>query len=129
MRRSSQKGYDKFTEMARHAWDVVMAACGADPRVTVYFLWHSTTDDGGTTRAKTIGKLLDEKIYLEGMVTIVLRSMRKDREYIFRTQTNGQDTCKSPIGLFATEEIPNDLAIVDETIREYYEIRKKKETA
>ena len=125
MRTSAQKGYDKFTLMAKHGWDVVMAAFGADPRVRVYLLWHCQTDDQGTTRAKTVGRMLDEKIYLEGMVSIVLRSMRKDREYIFRTQTTGQDTCKSPIGLFAGEEIPNDLAAVDAAIREYYEIGKK----
>lgn len=126
MRTSAQKGYDKFTLMAKHAWDVVMAACGSDPRVRVYLLWHCSTDEGGTTRAKTIGRMLDEKIYLEGMVSIVLRSLRKDREYIFRTQTTGQDTCKSPIGLFANEEIPNDLAVVDAAIREYYGIGAKK---
>lgn len=126
MRTSTQKGYDKFTIMAKHMWDVVMAACGADPRVRVYLLWHSSTDDGGTTRAKTIGKMLDEKIYIEGMVSIVLRSTRKDRQYIFRTQTTGQDTCKSPIGLFSEEEIPNDLAVVDAAIRDYYGIGVKK---
>jgi hypothetical protein len=128
MRRSSQKGYDKFTEMARHGWDVVMAACGAHPLLRVYLLWHCQTDDTGTTRVKTVGRMLDEKIFLEGMVTIVLRSMRKDRDYIFRTQTNGSDTCKSPIGLFATEEIPNDLALVDSRIRDYYDIGKKPQT-
>lgn len=125
MRRSAEKGYDKFTQMARHGWDVVMAACGSDPRVRVYMLWHCQTDDAGNTRAKTVGRMLDEKVFLEGMVSIVLRSMRKDREYIFRTQTTGADTCKSPIGLFASEEIPNDIAAVDAAIRDYYSIGKK----
>lgn len=87
----------------------------------VYFVMHVDKNDFGETKPKTIGKLLDEKVCVEGLFTIVLTAERRDDgEYIFRTKTNGSDVSKSPIDLFDSEEIPNDLKRVDEQIREYY---------
>ena len=71
---------------------------------------------------KTIGKLLDEKITLEGLVTIVLQTAVVNGQYIFTTQNNGQNTVKSPMGLFETEHIENDLKVVDDAICEYWGI-------
>lgn len=122
MRRSSEKGFDKFTEIARNAWNIVMAAQAAPPHVRVYFLTHTETSDRGQTKIKTIGKMLDEKITLEGMFTIVMRSMRLDGEYVFSTQTNGYDTVKTPMDLFSTETIENDLNTVDQSIKNFYRL-------
>lgn len=84
----------------------------------VYVVMHEDSDDFGRSRIKTIGKLLDEKVTVEGMVSIVLRSTIRDGEYLF--QTNGEGICKSPEGMFAEEYVPNDLRAVDAAIREYW---------
>jgi hypothetical protein len=120
MRRSAETGFQKFTDIAKDAWDILMAASGQEDEKRVYILAHSTTDDSGKTKAKTIGKLLDEKITIEGLLTIVLRTAVINGQYLFRTQNTGSDTTKSPIGMFADEHIPNDLAEVDKAICEFY---------
>lgn len=120
MRRSSETGFTKFTEIGRHAWDILNAAANLPDDVRVYILAHTETNDLGKVKAKTIGKMLDEKITIEGMVTIVLRTAVINGKYIFTTQNNGSDTVKSPIGLFETEHIDNDLKAVDDAIQAYY---------
>ena len=93
----------------------------------IYFIMHEDKNDFGDIKPKTIGKMLDEKVCLEGMFTIVLRSIKTNDKYVFRTQTDGFDVCKSPIGMFESEEIDNDLKFVDDKIREYWELYPKKE--
>lgn len=114
--------FAKYNDIARHAWDVLMEASALPDSKRVYILSHTSTDDFGRTKIKTIGKLLDEKIVLEGLVTIVLRTMKVNDQYRFSTQNNGSDTVKSPIGLFYSEQIENDLFAVDNAICEYYGI-------
>jgi hypothetical protein len=80
------------------------------------------TDPNGNEKFKTIGKMLDEKITLEGMFTIVLKTVVQDGKYFFSTQNNGQDTVKAPMGMFEAPLIENDLAAVDAAIRDYYGI-------
>lgn len=122
MRRSHEKGFEKFTDIGRNAWDVVTAAAGLSNSRRVYLLAHTSTDDGGFTKVKTIGKLLDEKICVEGMVSIVLRTMVQDGRYFFRTHNSGADTVKTPMGMFDNDFIDNDLAAVDAAICDYYQI-------
>ena len=122
MRRSAETGFQKFTDIAKDAWEILMAASGQSPEKRIYILAHSTTDESGKTKAKTIGKLLDEKITIEGLLTIVLRTAVINGQYLFLTQNNGSDTTKSPIGMFDSEHIPNDLAEVDKAIVEFYGI-------
>lgn len=124
MRRTGERGYDKFTEMALHAWQVAKIASELTDDVRVYILSHTDTKDDGTIKAKTIGKLLDEKITLEGLFSIVLRTGKNDGGYFFRTKNNGSDTVKTPIDLFDSEAIENDLAKVDAAICEYYELNQ-----
>lgn len=126
MRSSEEVGFSKFTRLAKNVWNIIMTANDSDDDLRVYMLSHTDEDDQGNTKAKTIGKLLDEKICLEGLTTVVLRSMRVNDEYIFSTQNNGRDTCKSPKGMFTEEHIPNDLAMVDDAICDYYEIKTTK---
>ena len=120
MRRSSEKGYEKFTEIARHAWDIVNMVRELPADVIVYVMCHTDTDQDGTEKIKTIGKMLDEKICLEGMSTIVLKTNVSDGQYTFLTQNNGSDTVKSPAGMFSSYAIDNDLKYVDTKIRNYY---------
>lgn len=122
MRRATERGYDKFTEIARHAWDIADCVRELPGDVIVYIMCHTDTDAEGTERLKTIGKLLDEKICLEGMSTIVLKTNVSDGQYTFLTQNNGKDTVKSPAGMFPSYAIDNDLNYVDEKIRNYYEL-------
>lgn len=122
MRRATERGYDKFTEIARHAWDIANCVRTLPADVIVYVLCHTDTDQDGFEKLKTIGKLLDEKIVLEGMSTIVLKTAVSDGQYMFLTQNNGKDTVKSPAGMFPAYAIDNDLKYVDQKIRSYYEL-------
>lgn len=126
MRRSDEKSYDKFTEIARHAWEVIMGLAALPSHVRVYMLTHAEEDANGGTKAKTIGKMLDEKICLEGLFTTVLRTSVQDGQYLFATRNNGSDTVKSPMGLFEEDFIENDLKKVDDEIVSYYDINTAK---
>lgn len=120
MRRAYENGWDKFTEIGRHAWDIADKVRELPSNVIVYVMCHTDTDAEGVERLKTIGKLLDEKIFLEGMSTIVLKTIVSDGKYSFVTQNNGKDTVKSPADMFPGYQIENDLWYVDQKIREYY---------
>lgn len=122
MSRSSEKGYDKFTDIGKGAWNVFNAAGSLAEHRRVYILAHTQTDDFGAVRMKTVGKMVDQTLVPEGYFTIVLRTEIVNGAYLFSTQTNGQDCCKSPIGMFADRHIENDLAKVDQAICDFYEL-------
>lgn len=122
MRRSAEMGYQKFTDIARDYWllvaEVIPRAVPDDR--TVYILSHVETTDQGREKAKTIGRLLDDKITVEGLFSIVLKTAVKDGAFYFSTVNSGRDTVKAPMGLFSAPLIDNDLRAVDVAIREYY---------
>ncbi len=120
--RSTEKGYDKFTDIAKNAWNVFNAAGDLAEHRRVYILAHTQTDDFGQTKMKTVGKMVDQTLVPEGYFTIVLRTEVINGNYRFATQTNGQDCCKSPISMFADQHIDNDLAFVDDTITDFYQL-------
>jgi hypothetical protein len=92
----------------------------------VYLMMHEEKNDFGDVKPKTIGKLLDEKVCLEGMFTIVLRAaINGQGKHVFATQSSGFDVAKSPMGMFNEIEIDNDLKAVDVAIREYYGFTNK----
>lgn len=126
--RSTEKGYDKFTDIAKNAWNVFQQAGALEYWQRVYIMTHTQTDDVGNVRMKTVGKMVDSMIVPEGYFTIVLRTEVINGQYLFSTQTNGQDCCKSPIGMFADQHIDNDLQSVDSQICEYYGIPKSAQT-
>ena len=114
--RAAEKGYDKFTDIAAHFRNLVHFVNDLDDdNKIVYFLHHSEPDTDGREKVKTIGKILDEKLTVEGCFDIVLYC----QDHEFYTQSNGQSTAKSPEGMFDLK-IPNDLKAVDAAIREYY---------
>lgn len=125
MNKSSVKGFDKYNEMGNNFFNLINGIKNVDGGKTVYLIMHEDTDDEGNVKPKTIGKLLDDKVNIQGMFTICLRSMFDNGNYIFRLKTNGQDCVKTPIGLFDEEQMENDLKLVDEKIREYYELDKE----
>lgn len=100
-----------------------------DPDKIVYVIFHEETDEFGITRLKTIGKQLDRKVCLEGMVTICIRCMSENGNHFFRTVTDGSDITKTPEDMFDAPEIENNLKLVDDTIREFYGWRKKEDKA
>lgn len=122
--RATEGGYNKFTEMALHFRNLIHLVNRIAPDdVIVYFLHHPETDpSSGRQKAKTIGKMLDEKLTVEGCFDIVLFTRVENGEHYFITQSNGTTTAKSPEGMFENK-ISNDLQIVDDAIRNYYELR------
>lgn len=129
MRRATERGYDKFTEIAQNFWNLVNKVKDLPKNQIVYFMAHIDRDQNGNEKIKTIGKLLDEKITVEGMFTIVLKTNVTDGVYSLLTQNSGHDTVKSPIGMFSSFAIDNDLKYVDDKIRNYYEIGNFKSDA
>ena len=120
--RAAERGYDKFVSMAANFRNLVHFINELDqPDKIVYFLHHTETDADGRQKAKTIGKMLDEKLTLEGCFDIVLYC----QDHKFYTQTNGQSSAKSPEGMFPLE-IPNDIKAVDDAIRDYYGLKANK---
>ena len=119
--RANEKGYDKFVDIGANFRNLVHLVNNELPDdVIVNFLHHPETDaNTGRMKAKTIGKMLDEKLTLEGCFDIVLHARTDGQAHWFATQSDGTDTAKSPEEMFE-EKIPNDLAFVDKTIREYY---------
>lgn len=120
--RSAEKGYDKFVQMAANFRNLIHSINALDQEdKIVYFLHHTEADTDGREKVKTIGKMLDEKLTVEGCFDIVLYC----QDHKFYTQSNGQSTAKSPEDMFDLE-IPNDLKLVDSKIREYYNITEGK---
>ena len=119
--KATNKGYDKFTTMAKNYYDLIKSAISCDGEKIVYIITHEEIDDVNQLyRPKTIGKMLSNQLVIEGLFSIVLRSLYKNGEYIFQTQNDGTSVCKSPMDMFEQKEMPNDLFEVDKLIREYY---------
>lgn len=118
------EAFAKYNEIARNAWDILMCAGKLADTTRVYILAHTQEDESGRIKAKTIGKLLDEKITIEGLLTIVMRTSVINGQYLFSTQNNGSDTVKTPMEMFSDEHIPNDLSAVDKVITDYYQLNQ-----
>ena len=117
--RVGEKGYEKFTQFALSFYSLIQFVIKNTPEdVIVYFLHHCEMSENGKIKAKTIGKMLDTQLTLEGLFSIVLLCKTDGGKYYFETQSDGNTTAKSPIDMFE-KEIDNDLKFVDGTIREY----------
>jgi hypothetical protein len=120
MHRIGEKGWDKFNDIQQPYADVLEALDTLPDDTIVYLNSHTETDDTGKRKIKTIGKALDKYLTVEGLFMIVLGTMVVDGKYYFQTQNSGNDTLKSPEGMFPTLLIPNDLKYVEDKIRNYY---------
>jgi len=125
MGRAKENGYQKFTDMALGYYNVIRAVQSMPDHKRVYFLSHIERDASGFEKVKTIGKLLDEKVTVEGLFTVVLKTSVINGEYFFQTHNSGSDTVKSPMDMFKEDLIPNDLAEVDRAICDYYDINQQ----
>ena len=114
--------FSLYNDIADNFWSLTELVKTLPPDKIVYFIMHEDKNDFGDIKPKTIGKLIDEKVCLEGLFSIVLRAKKVDKNYLFYTQSTENDVAKSPIGMFYKLYIENDLKEVDSVIREFYGI-------
>lgn len=114
--------YNLYNDIADNYWNLTELVKGLPKEKIVYFMMHEDKNDFGDIKPKTIGKLIDDKVNLEGLFSIVLRAKKVDKNYYFFTQSTENDVAKSPIGMFEELYIDNDLKKVDDVIREFYNL-------
>ena len=122
-RKVNEKGFDKFVNMALHFEQLLEAANSTNDDTIVYVLMHPDYDDAGHMKPKTIGKMLDNQLTVEGMFPIVLLCDHDETGFHFVTQSDGTNPVKAPMGMFEEATIDNDLKAVDTAIREYWGMR------
>lgn len=124
-KRANETGYSKFTDMAKNFFDMLdFINTKLLNDIIVYITMHTEDDsEMHKTKAKTIGKMIDQNLNLEGLFTIVLRAMQTEDGYKFITRDDRVSTAKSPMGMFESDKIDNDLKEVDRIIREYYDMK------
>lgn len=122
MNRIKEAGWDKYNDFGANYFEIIDCCKDLPDDVVVVYMTHLETLDNGLTTVKLIGKLLREKITIEGLFTVVLRTGVNEAKYYFYTQNSGKDTVKSPLGMFPAYAIDNDLNYVVDKIRNYYEL-------
>ena len=122
MNRIKESGWDKYNDFGANYFDIIQVCKDLPSDVVVVYLTHLETLESGLVTVKLIGKLLREKITIEGLFTVVLRTGVNEGKYYFFTQNSGKDTVKSPMGMFPAYAIDNDLAYVVDKVRNFYEI-------
>ena len=129
MNRIKENGWDKWNDFGANYFEIIEVCKELPEDVVVAYMTHTETLDNGVTTIKLIGKLLREKITIEGLFTIVLRTGVNEGKYYFYTQNSGKDTVKSPMGMFPAYAIDNDLNYVADKIRNFYEVGEYKTDA
>ena len=120
--------FSLYNDIGDYFWNLIQFIVTKVPEnKIVYIIMHEEKDEAGEVKPKTIGKLLDEKVCIEGMFTIVLRCIEEGGKHLFVTQASQGAVSKSPIGMFEDLTIDNDLLLVDRKIREYYGLGKGEE--
>lgn len=118
--KAKETGYGKFTDIALDFYNLLQHVINETPRdCLVYFLHHTETSDAGKIKAKTVGKMLDNQLTVEGLFSIVLLCRTDGQRHWFETQSDGFTTAKSPMDMFP-REVENDLKAVDTAIRDYW---------
>ena len=124
MKKQNKQVIGKFTDIAVNFQNLIATIVNDTPAdCIVYILHHVEETENGRIKIKTVGKMLDNQLTVEGLFTIVLMTKYSNKEYKFVTQTDGITPCKSPMEMFDLE-IPNDLKLVDNIIRKYYEMEE-----
>ena len=124
-KRANETGYSKFTDMAKNFFDMLDFINTQLPSDIIVYITMHTEDDSEMhkVKVKTIGKMLDQNLKIEGLFSIVLRAVQTEDGYKFVTRDDMVSTAKSPIGMWEEDMIDNDLKAVDTTIREYYDMK------
>lgn len=129
MNRIKENGWDKWNDFGANYFEIIEVCKELPQDVVVAYMTHTETLESGVTTIKLIGKLLREKITIEGLFTVVLRTGVNEGNYYFYTQNSGKDTVKSPLGMFPAYAIDNDLNYVADKIRNFYEVGEYKTDA
>jgi len=120
MSRVTEIGYAKFTQMAQNMFKIFKAIIDKEGDQTFYVMAHAADTEDGMIRFKTTGKMLSDKIVLEGLTNILITNeITADGEFVFNVKTDGTGV-KTPLGMFKEDQIPNDLKVVDKAIKDYY---------
>lgn len=119
MRKALQPGYSKFTELGLAAFNILDKINVLRDDLYCFIMMHTEIDQQGKYKPKTVGKMIDQYVNIEGKFSYVLHSLIVDGNYLFLTNNDGQHMAKTPMGLFDTQMIPNDLSLVVETMNNY----------
>jgi hypothetical protein len=127
MNKALEKGFDKWSIMASKMWKLIDKLRNLSDDLYVFCIFHTERGEDTKMKIRTSGKLLDNSIYLDGLFTFILYTKpivedfkTQKVKYQFMTQSDGESTCKSPIGCFPEKYISNDLGVVKDTIYKYY---------
>lgn len=124
--KAKETGYGKFVDMAVEFERLLEAAIATDENTVVYFLHHPDVDERGSVRPKTIGRMLDEKLCIEGLFPIVINCEVRDGKHVFSVEPDERGIAKAPMGMFEKDVFENDLKAVDAAIREYWRLAPPK---
>lgn len=124
--RANDSGYQKFTDIAVSFERLLEAAMATDENTVVYFLHHPDEDERGNVRPKSVGKMLNEKLCIEGLFPIVLNCEVRDGRHVFSVEPDERGIAKAPMGMFEKDVFENDLKAVDAAIREYWQLEPLK---
>ena len=116
--KAAEKGFQKFEALAFGIIDIFEKIDTMRKDLIVYIIAHTQKDQDGKLSMKTIGKFLDEKLVVEGLFSMVLLALGSENDYKFIV--NGIDPAKTPMEMFETDEIENDLTIINKAITEYF---------
>ncbi len=119
MRKANQKGYDKFVEMAAESFNILEKIGSLRDDLFCFVMMHTEIDQQGRYKPKTVGKMIDQYVNIEGKFTYVFHALVNDSEYVFLTNNDSRHMAKTPMGLFDDLFIPNDLNLICETIINY----------
>lgn len=124
--RAGDSGYQKFTDIAVSFERLLEVAMATDENTVVYFLHHPDEDERGNVRPKSVGKMLNEKLCIEGLFPIVLNCEVRDGRHVFSVEPDERGIAKAPMGMFEKDVFENDLKAVDAAIREYWRLEPLK---
>lgn len=124
--KAKETGFGKFVDMAVEFERLLEAAIATDENTVVYFLHHPDVDERGSVRPKTIGRMLDEKLCIEGLFPIVINCEVRDGRHVFSVEPDERGIAKAPMGMFEKDVFENDLKAVDAAIREFWGMKSLK---
>lgn len=124
--RANDSGYQKFTDIAVSFERLLEAAMATDENTVVYFLHHPDEDERGNVRPKSVGKMLNEKLCIEGLFPIVIGCEVRDGKHVFSVEPDERGIAKAPMGMFEKDVFENDLKAVDAAIRDYWQLEPLK---
>ena len=123
MARAKEAGYGKFADIGVNIGKVMTAAKNSRSDLKVIFLWHPEKNDIGVPKMKTVGKMVDDYLTLEGLFTVIMytKVSKIDNKMVYQFVTNndGRLPAKSPYGMFKDLNIPNDLGLVVKAVDAY----------